>query len=794
MTDLKQIAFIICTDNEQCCSECVRYIQDLEIPEGYGIDIIGIQQAESVAAAYNAGMQASNARYKVYLHQDTFILNKNFIRDILGIFQANEEIGLLGVVGAQEYPSDGSDSYSWNVGRVAFYNGVMTADVPYKQESSAAYMEVKAVHGCLMAAQYDMPWEESVHMGEECPRGGDSYHVLQSLEMQRNGYKVIVPFQGMSWCHCDGIIAKGSKETEIFRERMIRLMELGAYEELSGIVEAVRHLRLADIQVREIVNLMEIYNLEKANPQDALSTWWELRDWKQLHEIYTRIRHMVMWTEFRRENAQIEELQDMVASGIVSKTAVQKIAQTALQNPSCVYSDFEKKGRNGLRIVFTPVLLDEQYAEIADKNRVVAIADERAAFGDEIDGIPIVYPTALKRLQYDFVVILSDSLFQDKGQRQIIEKAAGEERVIPWRALAYTEEEYYSNMVDVCAELCRTYGYKTITDCDAMLKPETSFHNPLHGTQPVYDAVFVWDGYNCTDSDLETIKSRTKHIVLFTPYVREGESVKARCLNRLKPYGDVECIDNSYGLIWIVSTREFPEKNKMAIYVVMHKKYDVKSDSFYRPICVGGYREAGFLTEESGINIACLNDKINECTALYWIWKNTDTEYVGLNHYRRYFCNKIANVDNYLYQELTYEMLRRYDIILLYERYWKEQTVYQQLYDSINHELFQEGYTILRNKIQEKQPDYVDAFDGVMRGNHAYLCNMFITRRDILNQYCEWLFSFLTDAAAEINVEGYDAYSRRVMGFFAERMMTVWLRKNKLRIKELPLLYNGNEE
>jgi hypothetical protein len=28
-------------------------------------------------------------------------------------------------------------------------------------------------------------------------------------------------------------------------------------------------------------------------------------------------------------------------------------------------------------------------------------------------------------------------------------------------------------------------------------------------------------------------------------------------------------------------------------------------------------------------------------------------------------------------------------------------------------------------------------------------------------------------------------YSQRVIGFFAERMCTVWLRKNKLRIKEL---------
>lgn len=73
-----------------------------------------------------------------------------------------------------------------------------------------------------------------------------------------------------------------------------------------------------------------------------------------------------------------------------------------------------------------------------------------------------------------------------------------------------------------------------------------------------------------------------------------------------------------------------------------------------------------------------------------------------------------------------------------------------------------------------------------MNGHSAFLCNMFVTRREILNRYCEWLFSFLIEAAEAIDVEGYDSYSQRVIGFFAERMWTVWLRKNKLKIKELP--------
>ena len=106
--------------------------------------------------------------------------------------------------------------------------------------------------------------------------------------------------------------------------------------------------------------------------------------------------------------------------------------------------------------------------------------------------------------------------------------------------------------------------------------------------------------------------------------------------------------------------------------------------------------------------------------------------------------------------------------------------------NSMDPELCRIGYKMIRDKIKEKQPDYLKAFESVLNGHIIFNCNIFVTKRKILDQYCEWLFSFLIEAAEEINVEGYDSYSQRVIGFFAERMWTVWLRKNRFCIKELP--------
>jgi len=100
--------------------------------------------------------------------------------------------------------------------------------------------------------------------------------------------------------------------------------------------------------------------------------------------------------------------------------------------------------------------------------------------------------------------------------------------------------------------------------------------------------------------------------------------------------------------------------------------------------------------------------------------------------------------------------------------------------------------------LAQKQPDYLDAFDDVTRGIALFANGMHIARRNVFDAYCEWLFSFLIDATEEVRAKvslgdkplremGHD-YSR-VVGHFAERLLSVWLIKNHLRIKMLPTMF-----
>ena len=61
---------------------------------------------------------------------------------------------------------------------------------------------------------------------------------------------------------------------------------------------------------------------------------------------------------------------------------------------------------------------------------------------------------------------------------------------------------------------------------------------------------------------------------------------------------------------------------------------------------------------------------------------------------------------------------------------------------------------------------------------------MWITKKEIFDAYCGWLFDILFEAEKRIDFTKYDAYQGRVMGFLSERLFRVWLLKQEYVIRE----------
>lgn len=224
----------------------------------------------------------------------------------------------------------------------------------------------------------------------------------------------------------------------------------------------------------------------------------------------------------------------------------------------------------------------------------------------------------------------------------------------------------------------------------------------------------------------------------------------------------------------------------MAIYVAAHRNIDLKLSDGYKIISVGGYNLDNYDYKDNTLdNISNKNESFCELTALYWIYKNIDEEVVGLSHYRRFFMNdSLENIDILTLDEAE-DYLSRYDIIL--------PTLHISSYNSIYEEYVNEHLKTdidnVRQIIQDNYFDYLESFDYIMNSNKEYGFNMFVSRKKLVDDYCNWLFNILFSLEKITDINKYDSYQKRMYGFIAERLFTVWVYKNKLNVKELPVRY-----
>lgn len=223
------------------------------------------------------------------------------------------------------------------------------------------------------------------------------------------------------------------------------------------------------------------------------------------------------------------------------------------------------------------------------------------------------------------------------------------------------------------------------------------------------------------------------------------------------------------------------DKKKVKIFIATHKKFINRTRSPYFPLCVGkaNKKYLKYLADDTGDNISSKNANYCELTGLYWIWKNIEVEYVGLCHYRRYFVNKFGF---YLKESTILELLKHNDIIL--------PNKYKGT-NSLSYEYGKAHYIndlkISRSIIKKRHPEYLNDFDIVMARDFGYYCNMFISNKELANQYCEWLFSILFELESIIDISSYDPYQQRIFGFLSERLINVWIEHNNLKVKEFPI-------
>jgi len=179
--------------------------------------------------------------------------------------------------------------------------------------------------------------------------------------------------------------------------------------------------------------------------------------------------------------------------------------------------------------------------------------------------------------------------------------------------------------------------------------------------------------------------------------------------------------------------------------------------------------EASFY-DDNRENISNKNQQFCELTALYWIWKHSSDDIIGFEHWRRRFI---------LPEKWDEIMLNNgIDVILPVPLCVMPslEDNYKSRHDS---KVWEKGMEILKKHHPE---DYEVAVRFFKESNLYSPCNMIIAKREVLKEYCDWLFPVLLELNDTIGILD-DKYQNRYPGFISERLLNYFFEKNQDRFK-----------
>ncbi len=207
VVDPHAIAFLTLVNNETQYAICCRYLDALEIPSGYTVERVAVYGATSMAEGYQRAMESSTARYKLYVHQDSYLVHQGLLPELLHLFGTYPRLGMVGVVGATRLPAKAiwwlnNAFHTYGRLREYFRPGGFPASLYLRdrvlhfsrfRSVVGDYQPAAVVDGLFLATQYDLPWANSLG-------GFELYDHVQALEFIKAGLEVGIARQEAIWC------------------------------------------------------------------------------------------------------------------------------------------------------------------------------------------------------------------------------------------------------------------------------------------------------------------------------------------------------------------------------------------------------------------------------------------------------------------------------------------------------------------------------------------------------------------------------------------------------------------
>ena len=208
--------------------------------------------------------------------------------------------------------------------------------------------------------------------------------------------------------------------------------------------------------------------------------------------------------------------------------------------------------------------------------------------------------------------------------------------------------------------------------------------------------------------------------------------------------------------------------------------------------------------DDTGDNISHLNRYFCELTGIYWAWKNYNKlgnpDYIGFMHYRRQFVfdegiadrfensiyyYKYEKIDEYLKQLIDINKIdiSLYDIISPKALKIKEHS--KRKYETVPEFLFSfcsgtKFYALIElMKNDEKLQKYRHLALNLSNQGSFFPCNMFIMKKDLFFEYCEFLFytMFKLYDRFKQKLSNTNSSSKRELSWISEYITSTFIKK-----------------
>lgn len=65
---------------------------------------------------------------------------------------------------------------------------------------------------------------------------------------------------------------------------------------------------------------------------------------------------------------------------------------------------------------------------------------------------------------------------------------------------------------------------------------------------------------------------------------------------------------------------------------------------------------------------------------------------------------------------------------------------------------------------------------------------MMFCKANLFDDYCRWLFDILFELEQVVDLSELNHYQQRLYGFLSERLLNVWIRRNKFKVKNVRVI------